>query len=190
MVKEEKLKVLNPELKSKIKNLLQNIDKSIDDLYEIAIRDEKTGLYNNKFFNSIFDTQFNEAKRGEKLSLLIIDIDYFKQINDKYGHFTGDKILKQVSQILQQQIRKYDTAARFGGEEFIILLPNTTAKKARKVAERIRKKIQAKLKKYNLTISGGLTEFKQKDTKQKMKQRADKALYQAKKKGRNKICLF
>ena len=186
-MKEEKLKVLSPALKSKIKNLLQNIDKSIDDLYEIAIRDEKTGLYNNKFFSSIFDMEFSSAKRGEKLSLLILDIDYFKKLNDKYGHFTGDKILKQVASIIEKQIRKSDTAARFGGEEFIILLPNTSAKKAKKVAERIRKKIKQDMKKYNLTVSGGLTDFKKADTKSSMKQRADKALYQAKEKGRNNI---
>jgi len=190
MVNERKLKVLSPKLKTKIKSLLQNIDESIDELYDIATIDEKTGLYNTKFFNSVFDIEFNEAKRGQKLSLLIIDIDFFKKLNDKYGHFTGDKILKQIAGILKQQTRKSDIIARFGGEEFLILFPNTKVKKAWLVAERIRKTIEKKLKKYKVTISGGLTENKKTDTKAKLKNRADKALYRAKDKGRNNIQIY
>lgn len=184
-----KLKALNPDIRRKIHKLLEDVNQSIDSLYEIATRDEKTGLYNHAFFKSVFEMEFEEARRGKPLSLLIIDIDYFKKINDKYGHFTGDKILRKLAEILTNQTRKSDVVARFGGEEFIILLPGTPILKAHKVAERIRKAVESnkELKKYKVTISGGLTGYKKKDTNKKMKERADKALYKAKEGGRNDI---
>ena len=90
-----KLKALKPDIRKKIQNLLEDVNQSIDTLYEIATRDEKTGLYNHSFFKSVFEMEFEKSKRGKPLSLLIIDIDQFKKINDTYGHFTGDKILKK-----------------------------------------------------------------------------------------------
>ena len=136
--------------------------------------------------------EFEKAKRGRPLSLLIIDIDHFKKINDTYGHFTGDKILKKLAEMLINQTRKSDIVARFGGEEFLILLPNTIILKAHKVAERIRNAVERKsfMKKYNVTVSGGLTYYKKNDKMQKMKERVDKALYKAKEGGRNDIELL
>jgi diguanylate cyclase (GGDEF)-like protein len=123
---------------------------------------------------------------------LIIDIDFFKKINDTYGHIEADKILEKLAQILKTAVRNSDLVARFGGEEFVILFPETNLNKAIKVCKRINKNIEKDkfLKKYKLTISGGLTEYKQRDNIRKMQERADKALYEAKKTGRDRIIIF
>jgi len=186
---EHKLKILNPEARKNISKLLVEVEKGIDLLYELATRDEKTGVYNHKFFQTIFEMEFDKALRGRQLSLMIIDLDHFKRINDTYGHLTGDKILKRLAEILTKQLRKYDIIARFGGEEFFIVYPNTSISKAKKVGERLRKAVENDkfMKKYNSTFSGGITEYKKGDTKSKMKERVDKALYQAKEAGRNRI---
>ena len=137
--------------------------------------------------------EFEKAKRGkQKLSLFIMDIDFFKKINDTYGHIKGDEILKRLAQIAKKQIRKSDIIARFGGEEFIILLPETPLIKAKKLVSRLRKRIKDDkiLKKYNVTTSGGLTQYKKGDSKKRFKERADKALYKAKKTGRDKIVVI
>ena len=134
--------------------------------------------------------EIEKAQRGkQKLSLMIIDIDYFKKINDTYGHVKADELLKQLAKVILKQIRKSDIAVRFGGEEFFILLPETSLEKAKKLASRLQSAIGKDnfLKKYNLTISGGITQFKKKDSKRKLKQRVDKALYSAKKSGRDKF---
>ena len=186
----EKLSALDPRFKKQIKDLFENMNKSIDLLYEAAIHDEKTGLYNNKFFETVLDMEIEKAKRGkQKLCFFIIDIDFFKKINDTHGHIKGDELLAQLAKVVRKQLRKSDIAARFGGEEFVILLPETPLEKAKFLTARLRTKIKSDsvLKKYNLTISGGLTEFKERDNKKSLKERADKALYKAKETGRDRF---
>jgi diguanylate cyclase (GGDEF)-like protein len=183
----QKLKHLTPNLREKLASLVKDIEENISVLYELATHDEKTGIYNYRFFQNMLDMEFEKAKRGKPLSLLIIDIDYFKKINDKFGHLTGDKILLQSAKIIKNNTRKSDIAARFGGEEFLVLLPNTNISKAKRVAERIRRAVEKNLKKYSVTISGGIACYKKGYSKEKLKQRADKALYKAKEKGRNRI---
>ena len=190
---EKKLHALDPRFRTRFKELISMVDESISLLYEEAIHDEKTGLYNNKFFETILDMEIEKAKRGkQKLSLFLIDIDFFKKINDTYGHMKADELLARLAKVLQKQIRKSDIAARFGGEEFFVLLPETNIEKAKKLAERLKKAIHLdkKFKKYKLTVSGGITQFKEKDTKKKLKQRVDKALYKAKESGRDKFCVI
>jgi len=180
----KKVSALDPKFREKIEELFGTMKESISLLYEAAIRDEKTGLYNSKFFETILDMEIEKVKRGqEKLSLLIIDIDFFKKINDKYGHLKADELLIKLAEVLTKQFRKSDIISRFGGEEFFVLLPETDLKKAKKIISRLRTAIKSDkiLKKHNVTVSGGLTEFKKKDTKKTFKQRADKALYKAKK---------
>ena len=184
----DKLSALDPRFRKKIKDLFKSIDESVSVLYEVATHDEKTGLYNHKFFDTLLDMEIEKAKRGQQnLSLIMTDIDFFKKINDTYGHIKADELLKKLADVLRQQIRKSDIIARFGGEEFVILLPETNLEKAKKFAERLKKAIHldVALKKYNLTVSGGITQYKNKDTKKKFKERADKALYRAKDKGRD-----
>jgi len=180
----KKVSALDPKFREKIEELFGTMKESISLLYEAAIRDEKTGLYNSKFFETILDMEIEKVKRGqEKLSLFIIDIDFFKKINDKYGHLKADELLIRLAEVLTKQFRKSDIISRFGGEEFFILLPETDLKKAKKITSRLRTAIKSDnmLKKHDVTVSGGLTEFKKKDTKKTFKERADKALYQAKK---------
>ena len=186
----EKVSALDPKFREKIEELFGTMKESISLLYESAIRDGKTGLYNSKFFETILDMEIEKVKRRQqKLSIFMIDIDFFKKINDKYGHLKADELLIRLAEVLTKQFRKSDIISRFGGEEFFILLPETDLKKAKKIISRLRTAIKSDkiLKKHGITISGGLTEFKKRDTKKTFKQRADKTLYQAKKQGGDKF---
>jgi len=186
----KKIHALDPEFKKKFIELMSIMEDSISHLYDAATHDEKTGLYNNKFFETILDMEIEKVKRGQqKLSLFIIDIDFFKKINDVHGHIKADELLLRLAELLKKQARKSDVVARFGGEEFFILLPETNLERAKKLGTRLKKAIHSDkiLKKYKITVSGGVTEFKKKDSKNKLKKRVDKALYQAKKSGRDKF---
>ena len=186
----KKISALDPRFKEKIESLYSAMNESVEMLYEAATHDEKTGLRNHRFFESILEMELEKAERGyQKLSLFIIDIDFFKKMNDTYGHLKADEFLVRLAQILKKQLRKSDVAARFGGEEFFILLPETSLEKAKKITSRLRTAIKTDriLKKYKLTVSGGLTEYKHGDTAKKLKERADKALYKAKNTGRDKF---
>lgn len=186
----KKLKSLSPEIRKNFNKVMSQLQSHIDILYELATIDEKTGVYNNKFFKTISEMEIEKARRGmEPLSLLIVDLDHFKKINDTYGHLTGDAILKRLGSLLKDNTRKYDIVSRFGGEEFIVLFPNTNLGRAKKVSERLRKRIESdkEMLRYKVTMSGGLSEYKLNDTINRMKARADKALYKAKHNGRNRI---
>ncbi len=186
----KKLHALDPEFRKKFTELMSMMDESVSLLYEVATHDEKTGLYNNKFLENMLDMEIEKAKRKqEKLSVFMIDIDFFKKINDKYGHMKADELLARLAKLLIKQIRKSDIAARFGGEEFFVLLPETDLNKAKRLALRLRTAIKSDkiLKKHGITVSGGITEYKNRDTKARLKKRVDKALYKAKKTGRDKF---
>jgi len=187
---EKKLHALDPRFRKKIENLFETMNESISLLYEAATHDEKTGLYNNKFFETMLNMEIEKAKRGkQKLSLFMIDIDFFKKINDTYGHIKADELLARLAKVVMKQIRTSDIAARFGGEEFFILLPETNLEKTKKLTARLRKAIKSDktLEKYGVTVSGGLTQYKERDTKKRLKSRVDKALYKAKNSGRDKF---
>jgi diguanylate cyclase (GGDEF)-like protein len=173
-----------------LRKLLDKIQFDVNKLYHVATHDEKTGLHNYVFFKDVFSFELEKARRGKQLSLIIIDIDFFKKINDNYGHLQADKILMQLSDVLKEKVRKSDVVARFGGEEFFIMLPNTHLQRAEKVAERLRKAILSDsfLKKYKVSISAGIAEYKIKDNIERIAKRADKGLYKAKKNGRNRVC--
>ena len=103
----KKVSALDPKFREKITELFSTMHESISLLYEAAIHDEKTGLYNNKFFDTMLDIEFEKAKRGrQRLCLFVIDIDFFKKINDAYGHLMADKLLKKLAEILQRSLRK------------------------------------------------------------------------------------
>jgi diguanylate cyclase (GGDEF)-like protein len=137
--------------------------------------------------------ELERARRTkEKFCLIIIDIDFFKKVNDTYGHDVGDEILKSLADLMKKELRIYDLLSRFGGEEFFILLPGETIKKAKRIGERLRKSLwkDKNLKKYAITISLGVTEYKHMDNKRRMIKRADKALYESKHNGRNQLNVF
>lgn len=158
-----------------------------------AFTDGLTGVYNRNKLEEIFEYETNRIKRHpQALSLAILDIDHFKDINDKYGHLTGDEILIMLAQNLKANIRQSDTFVRWGGEEFVILFSNTDLEEARISSEKF-KNIIEKLeheKKIKITASFGVTLYKEADTLTTLLERADKALYTAKNSGRNCVKSF
>ena len=166
-------------------------------LYEQAIHDGLTGLYAHTFFQNYLEQAITKAKRYETpLSLLMLDIDYFKRFNDTYGHPAGDAVLVNIAHLLQQAIRGADIAARYGGEEFALILPETDTKGAYLLAERLRKKVQTfdflkgKKKRVKITVSIGVAGYKKGMRKEILIGQADQTLYRAKREGRNRVCLF
>ena len=162
-------------------------------LKTLSITDSLTGLYNRSKLDSILSDQLARFKRSHRpFTLLMLDIDHFKTLNDTYGHITGDEILAAVSRILLQSIRSIDYAARYGGDEFIIILTETSADLAWKTAERVRSQVEAlqpmvKGRQIALTVSIGIVESQLEDmTATAVFARADHALYEAKRAGRNR----
>lgn len=165
-------------------------------LYRAAIQsafiDSLTGAKNRTAFDANFDREieFNRRKQTD-LSLLILDIDFFKRINDQYGHVVGDMVLKEVASTVEQTIRSSDAFYRYGGEEFAVVLNDTNMAGAHLLAKRIRKNIEnlriKSLKDVRITLSVGVTIMDQHDTQQSLFERADAALYQAKENGRNQV---
>jgi len=157
---------------------------------KIAAIDPLTGLYNRMKFFELFISEYTVMMQRENaLSILLIDLDYFKQINDRYGHNMGDKVLKQVANLLLKELRSVDIICRWGGEEFVVLLPAVSKMNAVRIAEKIRHAIEV-LQLHDIpsiTASIGVSEVKRGDTLHDVIERADKALYQAKMSGRNCI---
>ncbi len=152
--------------------------------------DTLTGALSRKVFNEIIGIKVMEAKhRGTPLGMIIFDIDYFKKINDRYGHLVGDNVLKEVAQIVKSNIRESEYFVRWGGEEFVILLPNTNLHGTKMVAEKLRRAVESHQFRdiERLTCSFGVTVLKKEDTITSFIKRADEALYEAKKGGRNQV---
>ena len=166
-------------------------------LFEEATTDSLTKVKNRRYFMMMGVNEFNTCNLLEekRLSVLVLDIDYFKSINDKFGHSVGDKALTHFTQVCRTGLRKADILGRIGGEEFAIILPLTDAKKAKEIANRIRVLIEKSPcvshgKLINLTVSIGIAAFNQQDTFEAMLEEADKALYNAKHQGRNQVIIY
>ncbi|RKD28774.1 GGDEF domain-containing protein [Thermohalobacter berrensis] len=174
-----------------------NLYNIIDGINKVAIKDYLTGLFNKRYIGERLPIEIsNSLESGKPISVILIDIDNFKDINDTHGHLAGDFILKEVAQELKNSIRKEsDWAARYGGEEFLVCLPNTDRKNAKKIAERIRESIENSMFKFNnitlrITASfGACTSYGEKTTMKSIIEIADKKLYKAKEKGKN-IVIF
>jgi len=163
------------------------------DLRDAAEIDFLTNTYNRRATQQILIKQFNQFKRYNSVcSLILLDIDHFKTVNDNYGHETGDKVLQDVTEILKNQLRKTDTLGRWGGEEFLCVLPNTNQEKAIEVAEKLRNEIaRNKIVNITCTISLGVKMFDKNDnTVDEAIKHADDALYNAKHNGRNGVVAF
>jgi diguanylate cyclase (GGDEF)-like protein/putative nucleotidyltransferase with HDIG domain len=180
------------------KKLESDIRESFKKLEKLAIRDGLTGLYNQRHFHEVLSNEYKKAKRhGQPLSCIMIDLDYFKAVNDNYGHQYGDFVIAQSGQILKRLVRDTDFVARYGGEEFIIILPNTDLQGAFILGERIRKVfVNNKFSKDRIaetvTISAGISSTADENVvgDEDLIANADKALYRAKWRGRNNVCYF
>lgn len=168
-------------------------------LRELSVKDGLTDLYNHRYFQNLIDKELPRVERyGHVLSIIMLDIDHFKNINDTHGHPQGDIVLKTIADIFQETVRKPDTVARYGGEEFVIILPETDIKGAVVLAERLRKlvekrKIKLEEKTISITISLGVTMYDSstgKKSKAEIMNAADKALYNSKETGRNKLSIL
>lgn len=161
-------------------------------LAQAAVTDGLTGLKNHRAFQEALHSLVQMAERLQQpLSLIMLDIDYFKQFNDTFGHPAGDDLLRQVAQVLRDSARAYDVAARYGGEEFALLLPNTTLEQAVQVAERLREAIGAIANPHRaITASLGVATYRGGAAPATLLYEADAALYRAKRDGRNRVCTY
>ncbi|MBQ8669155.1 GGDEF domain-containing protein [bacterium] len=198
------------EIQQNIQNIIRDFDvpeenkieviKQINYIYTrtkyLSITDELTGLSNRRCFDATFEKEFLRASRYKnKLTLVMFDIDYFKSVNDTYGHQCGDYILKQISNAALQTFRKTDTVFRYGGEEFVVILTETDINQAIIPLERFRKTVQTLALNYqgqdvNVTVSIGACQLtSDMSSKEDFLQKTDEALYEAKNSGRNKTVL-
>ncbi len=198
------------EIQLNIQNIIESFDipdsnkvdviKKINFMYtqtkQLSITDALTNLYNRRYFETSFDREFARAKRyNSPLSIAVIDIDYFKKINDTYGHSCGDYVLKEVGYLLMQNFRQTDIIFRYGGEEFVVILTETGLNEAKIPLERLRKLIEDNLFSFkqnqiDVTVSIGVASNSDVAEPLDMFDNADKALYEAKDEGRNCIRSF
>jgi diguanylate cyclase (GGDEF)-like protein len=164
-------------------------------LRELTITDELTKLHNMRHLYVQLQLEMDRASRYENpLSLLLLDVDRFKQYNDTYGHLEGDKILMELSKVIRECLRKSDTAYRYGGDEFMVILPQTLGNEARNVAERIRARFPAEYSRrepdrIDTTLSIGVVEYQPREDLSEFVKRADQAMYKAKRQGGNQSIL-
>ncbi len=199
------------EIQQNIENLIRDFNvpeenkkeviKQINYIYTrtkyLSITDDLTGLSNRRYFDNCFEKEFLRAQRYKnKLTLVIFDIDHFKDVNDTHGHQCGDYILKQVAKAALQTFRKTDTVFRFGGEEFAVILTETNINQAIIPLERFRKTIETLATEYqnniiDITVSIGACEYVDSiKNKDELLRKADEALYEAKNSGRNKTIFY
>jgi two-component system, cell cycle response regulator len=174
-----------------IRNALQH-----SRMKDLAMRDGLTGLFNRRIFDETLAQQA-KSPNMRPVSLLLFDLDNFKQVNDTYGHQSGDQVLKSFARILKESCRGHDLIARFGGEEFAIILSQTKAATAHAIAQRIRNRLAKTVftfegRQIQITASIGLATCQKSDTifTANLVKQADQALYQAKRTGKNKVCMF
>lgn len=175
--------------------LIQELKKANDRLQKLTFTDEMTNIYNYRFLMNQLEVEVNRALRYKKpLSLCLIDVDFFKQINDIYGHPAGDATLRRVAQILMDTVRSVDFVGRYAGDEFLIIFPDTSIVDAVKLCHRIRNRVfeeefRIKNEKVQLSLSIGVSDFHpvERATPERLIEAADACLYRVKQKGRNAV---
>ncbi len=185
-----RVKLQQDELKQKNVQL----ESMLTQVETLAIMDSLTGLFNRRRFETILLNEFKKSQRYlHPLSCLMIDIDHFKEVNDRFGHQAGDTVLREVAERIQSSIREVDTLARWGGEEFVVLSPNTAKENAVRAAERVLKAVSGHsftgIGTHRVTVSIGVAGIPDTgiDTAEKLVHAADLALYEAKRKGRARV---
>lgn len=204
--KETELSQANKELIKEI-NIRKQTEAALRESEEalrlLAITDSLTGLYNRRHFNKLAEDEIGRALRYSRpLSVMMFDIDFFKHVNDSFGHVIGDMVLKMVAKTTKRMVRTTDIPARYGGEEFIVLLPETPVAEAASVAEKLRKRIedttvQAEKCPITITLSFGVSDYLGKTNSKpdesvlsEFVANADRALYASKKAGRNRVTVY
>lgn len=175
-----------------LKQTLEILEEKNEILRKLVVIDGLTQLYNHKHIVEILSKRFDEARRYfQPLSIIMFDIDHFKEVNDKYGHLFGDTVLLRLANVFKTELRKVDFSGRYGGEEFLIVLPNTVLESAAYVANYLRKKANElffeEKHDFRFTVSAGVSFIEGKNDFIEMISHADKLLYVAKEKGRNRI---
>jgi diguanylate cyclase (GGDEF)-like protein len=172
-------------------------NEMLERLKVLSITDDLTQLYNSRHFHRQIKIEIERASRyHHPLSLLMVDIDWFKSFNDRFGHLQGDAALSHVGKLIQMSLRAMDSAYRYGGEEFAVILPVTTGEEALVAAERLRARVEKSPVIFEdgtnapLTLSIGIGDYDPGETENQLIQRADQALYQSKENGRNRITFF
>jgi len=186
------------EAKEKAERLANELRDANSRLQELVSRDGLTGLYNHRYFQEIMEKELARAQRYQSsVSLIMFDIDFFKKVNDNYGHPTGDLVLMNIARVVEGAVRPSDIVARYGGEEFAVILPETNETGMKVFAERLRRSIEgvttiADKQQINVTISAGGATFtpdKPQVSKQMLIDTADRALYSSKRNGRNRVTI-
>jgi diguanylate cyclase (GGDEF)-like protein len=189
----KELEKAQDELERKVKERTFELMEANRKLNELSITDGLTGLYNHRYFLRKLETEFGKALRyGRSLALLLLDIDHFKEVNDRYGHPCGDLVLKNLAGLLKDHLRNSDAAARCGGDELAVILPETNKSKASEVAEKLRRQLEKSPIAWNgelfsITCSIGVAAIPDIviEDWNALLESADKSLYLAKRKGRN-----
>ena len=193
--------LMKEELVIRVENLIK-IKSLKEEITVVATTDELTGLFNRKYLHERLEAELSRAKRYNlSLSCLLVDIDFFKVVNDMYGYDWGDVLLKQIVEVLKRHVRKEDILTRYGDEEFIIVLPNTNEENGFLFAERLRRDVErmeffpdGEEERHPVTISGGIASYPYlenvDETANTLIRYAEHALYNAKKRGKNKIVQF
>ena len=188
---EKTLEHLNHKLEKMVENKTKELKHSNDKLLKQSQTDILTGIYNRNKLQESLSLEIKKAVRyNQVFSIILIDIDHFKKVNDTYGHLAGDNVIKGICNLISENIRDIDLFARWGGEEFVILVNNQGKNQAKLLAEKIRKKIEtAKIDKLDVTCSFGISQYEVNDTDEKIFKKADDALYKAKESGRNCVII-
>jgi len=189
--KNKELTALNYGLENIVKERTAELNEAYEKMEKIALTDSLTEIYNRYYFNSALQNEISRAKRYERFSLLMFDIDHFKVVNDTYGHHVGDIVLRMITERVKSCLRESDIFARVGGEEFMIILPRTTLETAKEVGERIRTTIE--MHTFDgigkITVSLGLVTYRDDESFAEIVNRVDMALYKAKNNGRNNLSM-
>jgi diguanylate cyclase (GGDEF)-like protein len=189
----------NKRLKQEIEERKQAEEALMDSerrFRELSIVDELTSLYNSRHFYSQLKIELERSNRyNQPLTILLLDLDDFKVLNDTYGHIEGDKVLRRLGQVIKKCLRKTDSAYRYGGEEFTILLPMTISVNGVVIAERIRTEFNNETfcpepgQDIHLTVSIGIAQYKSQEDMKAFVNRVDQVMYRAKKNGKDRVCL-
>lgn len=173
-----------------LRQLNITLQKRLEEISHIASHDKLTSVYSRYMFEEMLQKELSRARRYTRpLALIMADVDFFKEVNDRYGHQSGDAVLREIAIALQENLRDSDLVSRWGGEEFVIILPNTTREQASSIAEDLRAAVEERRFHggISLTCSFGVTAYRKEDTVDSIFARIDKALYRAKEFERNNV---